>query len=296
MDFTDYTDCTNFTDSSKEKNKEKRTVKTALTVAGSDSSGGAGIQADIKTMTANGVYAMSAVTALTAQNTMGVSDILSVPPEFLSRQLDSVFEDIFPDAVKVGMMPSGEHISAAVERFIYYGAKNIVVDPVTVSTSGRHLADGSAVSAMTEMLFPISVLVTPNIPECEMLCGVMIKNADDAERAGRALYEKYKTAFLIKGGHGTGGADDFLIADGLSVWLRAERIENKNTHGTGCTLSSAVSANLAKGFSLYESVKRAKDYITGAISARLDIGCGNGPMYHAFDIGGEFAKYPEEIF
>ena len=234
-------------------------MKTALTIAGSDSSGGAGIQADIKTMTMNGVYAMSAITALTAQNTMGVSGIFSVTPEFLAMQIDAVFEDIFPDSVKIGMVASENLIEVIAERLKFYGAKNIVVDPVMVATSGSKLIENSAVIAMKKMLFPLARIITPNIPEASGLSGIEIKCKDDMSRATEIIAEECGCAVLLKGGHSCEDAND-LLYDGCKKWFFGKRIDNPNTHGTGCTLSSAIAANLAKGFSLEGAVQRAKEY------------------------------------
>ena len=263
-------------------------MRTALTIAGSDSCGGAGIQADIKTMTANGVYAMSAVTALTAQNTTGVQGIFEVTPEFLGLQLDSVFTDIFPNAVKIGMVSSEGLIGVIAKKLTDYNAKNIVVDPVMVATSGARLIDDGAVSALTEKLFPISTVITPNIPEAQVLCGLEIRNEQDMECAARAINEKYGCSVLLKGGHSVSDASDLLCENGALKWFHGRRIDNPNTHGTGCTLSSAIASNLAKGCTLEEAVKHAKNYISGALSAMLDLGAGAGPMNHAFDIKGEY--------
>ncbi|MBR6523522.1 MAG: bifunctional hydroxymethylpyrimidine kinase/phosphomethylpyrimidine kinase [Clostridia bacterium] len=257
-------------------------MKTALTIAGSDCSGGAGIQADIKTMTMNGVYAMSAITALTAQNTTGVRAISKVTPEFLGEQLDAVFEDIFPDAVKIGMVPSSELISVIADRLKHYEAKNIVVDPVMVATSGSRLMKADAVKALTNELLPISTIVTPNIPEAEVLSGLSIKSKDDMLTVAEKLSDAYGCVVLLKGGHNINDANDLLYENGDYYWFKSKRIDNPNTHGTGCTLSSAIASNLANGFDLIESVKRAKDYITGALSAMLNLGKGSGPMNHAF--------------
>lgn len=259
-------------------------MKTALTIAGSDCSGGAGIQADLKTFIMHGVYGMSAVTALTAQNTRGVTDIQESTPAFLAAQLDAVFTDIFPDAVKVGMVSSVPLIEVIAERLRFYKAKNIVVDPVMVATSGSSLIKGGAVSALTEKLFPLADIVTPNIPEGETLCGFKIENAADMEKAARKIHSEYGCSVLLKGGHGTGGADDLFCTDAGLLWLRAERVDNPNTHGTGCTLSSAIAANLAKGASPERAVRLAKDYVTGALRAGLDLGHGSGPLNHAFAI------------
>ena len=266
-------------------------MKTALTIAGSDSSGGAGIQADIKTMTANGVFAMSAITALTAQNTTGVSGIFETTPEFLAQQLDAVFTDIFPDAVKIGMVSSAPLIHVIAEKLRAYGAKHIVVDPVMVATSGSRLLRDDAMQALTSELLPLAEVVTPNIPEAEILAGMPITDAAGMEAAARAISEKYGCCVLCKGGHKVNDADDLLWRGGSGKWFRGKRIANPNTHGTGCTLSSAIASNLAKGYDLDTSVERAKAYISGALSAMLDLGHGSGPMDHAFDLKGEFAAH-----
>ena len=248
-------------------------MKTALTIAGSDSSGGAGIQADIKTMTANGVFAMSAVTALTAQNTTGVTDIFETTPKFLSEQLDAVFTDIYPDAVKIGMVSSAELIATISERLRFYKAKHIVVDPVMVATSGAKLLRDDAVAALTAELLPLAEVLTPNIPEAEILADMTITDAAGMEAAARVISEKYGCAVLCKGGHQINDADDLL-------WQG----------GTGCTLSSAIASNLAKGYDLDTSVERAKAYISGALAAMLDLGKGSGPMDHMFELKGEFVQ------
>ena len=267
--------------------------KTALTIAGSDCSGGAGIQADIKTMTMNGVYAMSAITAMTAQNTTGVKAIQESTPEFLKQQLDAVFEDIYPDAVKIGMVSSSELIRVIADRLAYYGARNIVVDPVMVASSGSALMKSEAVRALTEELLPAASLVTPNIPEAQVLSGMIIESKEDMSTAAKQISDSCHCAVLLKGGHSINDANDLLYADGKEIWFYGKRIDNPNTHGTGCTLSSAIAANLAKGFSLKEAVQRAKDYISGALSDMLDLGQGSGPMNHAFALSGEFAKEKE---
>ena len=265
-------------------------MKTALTIAGSDSSGGAGIQADIKTMTANGVYATSAITALTAQNTTGVYGILESTPEFLANQLDCIFTDIFPDAVKTGMVSSTALIAVIADKLRQYGARNIVVDPVMVATSGARLISEEAVDALKEKLLPLATLLTPNIPEAEVLSGMTISDPAGMERAARAISEQYGCAVLCKGGHQISDADDLLWREGAGVWFRGRRIQNSNTHGTGCTLSSAIASNLAKGYDLDQSVRRAKEYISGALAAMLNLGHGSGPMDHMFDLRGEFVR------
>lgn len=266
------------------------TMKTALTIAGSDSCGGAGIQADIKTMTMNGVFAMSAVTALTAQNTLGVTGIQESTPEFLALQLDAVFTDIFPDAVKIGMVSSTELIRVIAEKLRQYQARHVVVDPVMVATSGSSLLKSDAVRAMTEELFPLAEVITPNIPEAEVLCGERIQSEADMEKAAGAISKKYGCAVLLKGGHSINDANDVLYQNGNIVWFKGKRIDNPNTHGTGCTLSSAIASNLAKGFNLTTSVERAKSYLSGALQAQLNLGAGSGPMKHNYLLRNRFAE------
>ena len=270
--------------------KRRMTMKTALTIAGSDSSGGAGIQADIKTMTAHGVYAMSAITALTAQNTTGVTGILEADPEFLKKQIDAVFEDIRPDAVKIGMVSSSGLIKTIAERLQHYKAENIVVDPVMVATSGSRLLEEDAVDTLKKELLPIATVITPNIPEAEILCGMEIHTEEDMEAAAKAIYEDLGCAVLLKGGHNINDANDLLYTKEEVSWFKGKRINNPNTHGTGCTLSSAIAANLAKGFDLKISVQRAKDYISRALADMLDLGAGSGPMNHAFDLKDEWKE------
>ena len=259
-------------------------MKTALSIAGSDCSGGAGIQADIKTMTMNGVYAMSAITALTAQNTTGVRAILESTPEFLKQQLDAIFEDIYPDAIKIGMVASSELIRVIAERLRYYDAKNVVVDPVMVASAGSSLIKQEAVQTLIQELLPISTLVTPNIPEAQVLSGLTIQTKEDMIATAKHIGNNYHCSVLLKGGHSINDANDLLYANGEIVWFVGNRINNPNTHGTGCTLSSAIASNLAKGLTLAESVQRAKDYISGALAAMLDLGEGSGPMNHAFNL------------
>ena len=265
-------------------------MKKALSIAGSDCSGGAGIQADIKTMTMNGVYAMSAITALTAQNTLGVYAIQESTPEFLKQQLDAVFQDIYPDAVKIGMVSSSELIEVIADRLRFYNAKNVVVDPVMVATAGSALMKTDAIQTLIEKLLPLSTLITPNIPEAQVLAGSVITTREDMENAAKYMGDTYGCAVLLKGGHSINDANDLLYADGKMVWFEGKRIDNPNTHGTGCTLSSAIASNLAKGFTIEESIKRAKEYISSALSAMLDLGNGSGPMQHNFDLQGEYAK------
>lgn len=263
-------------------------MNTCLSIAGSDPSGGAGIQADLKTMTVNGVYAMCAITALTVQNTLGVTNILEVEPAFLGQQIDAVFQDIRPDAVKVGMVSSAGLIRVIAQKLRQHGAQNVVVDPVMVATSGSRLISEEAVEALKEQLLPLATLLTPNIPEAQVLSGMTITTAEDMERAAQAISETYGCAVLCKGGHQIHDADDLLWRDGQSTWFRGRRIDNPNTHGTGCTLSSAIASNLAKGYDLTQAVERSKAYISGALAAMLDLGAGSGPMDHLFALRGEF--------
>ncbi len=262
---------------------------TALTIAGSDSSGGAGIQADIKTMTVHGVYAMSAITALTAQNTTGVQDILEVPPAFLAEQLDSVFTDISPDAVKIGMVSSAELIRVIAEKLRFYKAEKIVVDPVMVATSGARLICEEAVETLREELFPLAAVLTPNIPEAEVLSGISIQTPAEMEQAARMIGEQFGCAVLCKGGHQVNSANDFLWQEEGGHWFCGERIDNPNTHGTGCTLSSAIASNLAKGKPLETAVWEAKRFLCGALAAMLDLGKGSGPLCHAFAVNGDYS-------
>lgn len=257
-------------------------MKTCLTIAGSDSSGGAGIQADLKTMTVNGVYAMSVITALTAQNTQGVSGILDVSPEFITSQMDAVFTDIYPDAIKIGMVSSPEIVEAIAKSLEKYEAKNIVLDPVMVATSGAVLLKEEAMDSLINRLIPLADVITPNIPEGEILAGMKIENEDDMEKAAEIIGEKYNCAVLLKGGHKVNDANDLLYRKGDFKWFLSERIDNNNTHGTGCTLSSAIAANLAKGEDLNQAIKNAKEYLTGALRAGLNLGKGSGPLMHNY--------------
>ena len=269
-------------------------MRTALTIAGSDSSGGAGIQADIKTMISNGVYAMSAITALTAQNTTGVTGIMEVTPEFLEDQMDNIFTDIYPNAVKIGMVSSDALINKIADKLEEYKAGNIVVDPVMVATSGAKLICDEAVDALKKRLLPIATVLTPNIPEAEVLSGMKIHTEEDMLKAAEKIGTEYHCAVLCKGGHQLNDANDLLWRDGEYKWFYGERIDNPNTHGTGCTLSSAIASNLAKGYDLDTSVERAKKYISGALAAMLDLGKGGGPMNHGFAIKNEYTECAKE--
>lgn len=269
-------------------------MNSVLTIAGSDSSGGAGIQADIKTIESYGLFATSAITAITAQNTCGVRAVQDIDPAVIAAQIDAVFEDIRPDAVKIGMVSSAHIIAVIAQRLSHWNARNIVLDPVMVATSGARLIATDAVTALREELLPLATIVTPNIPEAEVLCGFSIEDDQDAERAARAIASNIDGSVLVKGGHRADAADDLLETGlGEPIWLRADRIDTRNAHGTGCTLSSAIASNLAKGFTLRESVKMAKDYISEALAAMLDLGSGAGPMQHSFALVGKYAQEAE---
>ena len=259
-------------------------MRCALTIAGSDCSGGAGIQADLKTMQANGIYGMSVITALTAQNTMAVDGISEVSPEFVGAQLDSVFNDIVPDAVKIGMLSSAKIIEVIADKLKKYRAKNIVLDPVMVSTSGCKLIKDDAMEALTKKLIPMATVVTPNIPEAEILADMKIETADDIKKAADIIYKKYNCGVLLKGGHSINTANDLLVNKNGVFSFNSKRIDNENTHGTGCTLSSAIASNLAKGYDLEKSVKNAKEYLSKALEDMLDLGHGSGPLNHGFNL------------
>jgi len=264
-------------------------MKSVLTIAGSDSSGGAGVQADIKTIAAHGLFAQSAITALTAQNTTGVYGVHDVPASFVAQQIDVVFDDIRPDAVKIGMVSSAAIVEAIASSLVRNKASNIVVDPVMVATSGSNLATDEAVMALREKLMPLAAVVTPNIPEAEVVAGCSIETPDEQEAAAVAIAEELGVAALVKGGHGMHDANDALALPGGSlVWLRAERVDNPNTHGTGCTLSSAIACGLAQGLSIEDATRQAKRYLTGALEAQLNLGRGSGPLNHMWQF--EFAS------
>ena len=265
-------------------------IKAVLTIAGSDSSGGAGIQADIKTITCFGMYAMSAITSLTAQNTTGVYGVSDVEPEFVAKQLDCIFEDIFPDSVKIGMVSNAGIIIAIANSLKMHKAKNIVLDPVMISTSGSPLLQQDAIDELTSSLLPLASIVTPNIPEAEALSGTSIKDKADTEKAAEIIYSRCKTAVLIKGGHSVHDADDLLFDGTEFKWFRSPKIDNSNTHGTGCTLSSAIACGLADGRSISDSVTAAKKYINGALRANFDIGKGSGPLLHNYRFIPDFTE------
>lgn len=259
-------------------------MKIALTIAGSDSSGGAGIQADIKTMTAHGIYAMSAITALTAQNTLGVKSIHKTPPNILSDQLDCIFTDIFPDAVKIGMIPDGISVKIIAEALKHYNAKNIVLDPVIVATRGAELSDKNNIFALKTYLSPLATVMTPNIYEAQVLSQMNISSPQQMETAAKHIFDEFHCAVLLKGGHSVNDANDLLVTENETTWFSGSRIDNPNTHGTGCTLSSAICSSLAMGFDLKTAINNAKNYISGALSANLNLGHGQGPLNHTFGI------------
>lgn len=259
-------------------------MHTILSIAGSDSSGGAGIQADLKTITCLGEYGMTAITALTAQNTMGVKSVEAVSVQMVKSQIDAVFEDIRPEAVKLGMIATPEIMEAVCEKLKEHKAENIVVDPVMVATSGSTLMENRTVRTLKEKLIPLADIITPNTSEAEVLSGISIEKKENMVKAAEKIAEHYKGAILIKGGHLMESADDLLYQNGVSTWLSGERIENENTHGTGCTLSSAIAVFLAKGNNMEESVRQAKNYVAGAIAAELNLGKGRGPLKHNYII------------
>lgn len=259
-------------------------INTALTIAGSDSSGGAGIQADLKTFCSTGIYGMSVITSVTSQNTTGVFDVFDIPAKNVKSQIKAVFEDIFPDAIKIGMVSSSEIINAIADSLSEYNPSNIVLDTVMVSTSGHRLISEEAVSTLSKRLFPLSDIITPNIPEAQILSGLNISNKNDMEHAAKFIFEKYGTSVLLKGGHSINDSNDYLFSEHGGQWFSSERINNTNTHGTGCTLSSAIASYLAQGMNLNDAVLNAKHYISRALYANLNLGKGSGPLMHNFNL------------
>lgn len=257
-------------------------IKTVLTIAGSDCSGGAGIQADLKTMTVHGVYGMSCITALTAQNTTGVFAVEDVSPEFVENQLDLIFKDIYPDAIKIGMVSNSEIIQSIIRKLKEYNARNIVIDPVMVATSGDPLISNKAMDTLIHDLMPLGTVVTPNIPEAEKLSGITIDSEEKMIEAAKIISQNMTGSLLIKGGHFGENANDLLYTKDVSLWFTSERYHNKNTHGTGCTLSSAIASNLAKNFSVTDSIRNSKSYISGAIKNNMNLGKGRGPLNHMY--------------
>lgn len=255
-------------------------IPSVVSIAGSDSSGGAGIQADIKTIEAMGLFAQTAITALTAQNTMGVTGVHDVPGAFVREQIDAVFADIRPDAVKIGMLSSAEIVRAVAEGLRANDAENIVLDPVMVATSGARLITDEAAEALCGELMGMARVITPNIPEAAALLDRDIQTKPQMEDAAHELSERFGVAVLLKGGHGLADASDVLCEGGELRWIEGERIDNPNTHGTGCTLSSAIACGLACGMPLHEACIQAKRYISGALAVQLDLGQGSGPMDH----------------
>lgn len=259
-------------------------MKKVLTIAGSDSSGGAGIQADLKTITCHKMYGMSVITALTAQNTTGVTGVLESTPEFVAQQIDAVFTDIYPDAVKIGMVSNKDIISTIADKLKEYDAKKIVLDPVMVATSGSKLLVDDSIEMLINKLMPLATIITPNIQEAECLCEFEIETKEDMQKSAVEIAKRYSGYILIKGGHLKECSDDLLYSNGEFTWYEQENINNPNTHGTGCTLSSAIACNLAEGYDIKESILNAKNYITGALKANLDLGRGSGPLMHCWDI------------
>lgn len=267
-------------------------MKKVLTIAGSDCSGGAGIQADIKTITVHKMYAMSVITALTAQNTTGVYGIRETDAEFVAKQMDCVFTDIRPDAVKIGMIPNEKIIRVIAEKLRTYQVRDVVLDPVMISTSGSRLMSKDAQEALKEELFPLAAVVTPNLMEAEALCGFSVSTPCEMERAAEKIACYGSGAVLLKGGHLADGADDLLYEKGKYIWFSSKRIENPNTHGTGCTLSSAIACNLAAGYALERAIKNAKNYLIGALQDGLDLGAGSGPLNHMYRLPPFANGYP----
>lgn len=259
-------------------------MKTALTIAGSDSGGGAGIQADLKTFSALGVYGMSVITAVTAQNTVEVKSVQMIDIPIIRDQLSAVFEDLPVDAVKIGMLGSAEIVEAVADAIHIYKPKQVILDPVMVSKGGHQLLLNDAIETLKEKLLPLVTLITPNVPEAELLTDTKIKNSEDIYNGCLKLWEQGAKSILLKGGHLEGDPNDLFFDGNHYTWLKGKRIHTKNVHGTGCTLSSAITAFVAKDLSLQEAVKKGKAYITKAIEHSIDIGSGHGPTHHFYDV------------
>ncbi len=259
-------------------------MKTALTIAGSDCSGGAGIQADLKTFSAHGVFGMSVIVSVVAENTARVLQIQDITPEMILAQMDAVFEDIPPHAVKIGMLSSSICMQAVADGLRRRRPANVVIDPVMYAKNGCPLMDPAAADTLLQQVLPLADVLTPNIPEAERIAGMRITSAGDARQAAAAIQQMGCRAVLVKGGHATGDAEDTLY-DGTRFYsFRSERIDTQNTHGTGCTLSSAIAANLARGMDIPTAVERAKQYVTTAIRHALPLGQGCGPTHHFYDL------------
>ncbi|WP_057762968.1 bifunctional hydroxymethylpyrimidine kinase/phosphomethylpyrimidine kinase [Cytobacillus praedii] len=259
-------------------------MKTALTIAGSDSGGGAGIQADLKAFSAHGVYGMSVITAVTAQNTVEVRSVQDIETSIIKDQIEAVFDDIRVDAVKIGMLSSAKTAETVAASLQKYEPAIVVLDPVMVSKGGHHLLQSDAISVLKEKIIPMATIITPNIPEAEVLVRGNIQSAEDMLEACRSMQSLGAKAVLLKGGHLNGEPNDLLFDGEIFTWINGTRIHTKNTHGTGCTLSSAIAANLANGASLIDAVQEAKKYITLAITHSLEIGNGHGPTHHFFEL------------
>lgn len=257
-------------------------MKTALTIAGSDSGGGAGIQADLKTFSAHHVFGMSVITAVTAQNTVEVRSIQSIHTDIIADQIAAVFEDITVDAVKIGMLGSSDVIETVATQLNIYKPTNIVLDPVMIAKSGDRLLSEDAIATLKTQLIPLATVITPNLPEAEALTGLAIETKQDLYTACQKLHELGAKHVLLKGGHSLGNPNDLFYDGETFHWLKAERIPTKNTHGTGCTLSSAIASNLANGLMLKESIEAAKTYITEAIQNSFPLGHGHGPVHHFY--------------
>lgn len=259
-------------------------MKKVLTIAGSDCSGGAGIQADLKTFSAHGVFGMSAIVSIVAENTCRVIDIQDVSPDMIKKQIDAVYEDMGTDAVKVGMLSQPCCMEAVAEKLLEYRPANVVIDPVMYAKNGCPLMDPGSIDRLIQQIIPLADLLTPNIPEAEKIAGMAIGSIDDMKQAAAEIHRMGCKNVLVKGGHAMGDAVDVLFDGREYFYFSSQRIPTKNTHGTGCTYSSAIASNLALGHSMRQAVKLAKDYVTTAIRHALDIGKGHGPTHHFWEL------------